>query len=91
VILEMSKWEGMAGGMAMRTWSDALVEAHGRLPAGSRKDSVGKGIVRGVSQNTDITLMTKEFTAKIQIISSLKNGELACDPRKLIDGASVLT
>lgn len=73
MILEMSKWEGMAGGMAMRTWSDALVEAHGRLPAGSRKDSVGKGIVRGVSQNTDITLMTKEFTAKIQIISSLKN------------------
>ncbi|KAJ7895393.1 hypothetical protein B0H13DRAFT_2252448 [Mycena leptocephala] len=60
MILEMSKWEGMAGGMAMRTWSDAL-------------DSVGKGIVRGVSQNTDITLMTKEFTAKIQIISSLKN------------------
>jgi len=73
MVLEMSKWEGMAGGMAMRTWADALVEAHGRLPAGSRKDGVAKGIVRGVSQNTDISLMTREFTAKIQIISSLKS------------------
>ncbi|KAJ7675270.1 hypothetical protein B0H17DRAFT_1161645 [Mycena rosella] len=73
MILEMSRWEGMAGGMAMRTWSDALVEVHGRLPPGSRKDGVAKGIVRGVSQNTDIGLMTKEFTAKIQIISSLKS------------------
>ncbi|KAJ7673687.1 hypothetical protein DFH06DRAFT_1318823 [Mycena polygramma] len=73
MILEMSKWEGMAGGMAMHTWSDAVVEAHGRLPAGSRKDGVAKGIVRGVSHNTDISRMTREFTAKIQIISSLKS------------------
>ncbi|KAJ7766994.1 hypothetical protein DFH07DRAFT_335269 [Mycena maculata] len=73
MILEMSKWEGMAGGMTMRTWSDGLVEAHGRLPAGSRKNGIAKGIVRGISQNTDISLMTKEFTAKIQIISSLKS------------------
>ncbi|KAJ7150116.1 hypothetical protein C8R43DRAFT_1006282 [Mycena crocata] len=73
MVLEMSKWEGMAGGMAMRTWCDALVEAHGRLPAGSRKDAVARGIVRGISNNTDITLMTREFTAKIQIISSLKS------------------
>ncbi|KAJ7766200.1 hypothetical protein B0H16DRAFT_1309503 [Mycena metata] len=73
MILEMSKWEGMAGGMAMRTWSDALVEAYGRIPTGSRKQSVAKGIVSGISQKTDIALMTKEFTAKIQIISSLKS------------------
>ncbi|KAJ7672916.1 hypothetical protein B0H17DRAFT_1208495 [Mycena rosella] len=45
----------------MFTWSDALVEVHGRLPAGS------KGVVRGFSQNTDIGPMIKEFTAKIQI------------------------
>lgn len=77
VIFEMSKWQGMAGGMAMRTWADALVEAYGRLPAGSRKDGIAKGIVRGISQNTDVGLMTNEFTAKIQIISSLKSGELS--------------
>jgi hypothetical protein len=75
--MEMSKWEGMAGGMAMRTWSDALVEVYGRLPAGSRKDGVAKGIIRGITQNTDVSLMTREFTAKIQIISSLKSGELS--------------
>jgi len=73
MIMEMSKWEGMAGGMAMRTWSDALVEVYGRLPAGSRKDGVAKGIIRGITQNTDVSLMTREFTAKIQIISSLKS------------------
>ncbi|KAJ7208837.1 hypothetical protein GGX14DRAFT_110097 [Mycena pura] len=73
MILEMSRWEGMASGMAMRTWADSLVEAHGRLPGGARRDGIAKGIVRGISQNADITLMTKEFTAKIQIMSSLKS------------------
>lgn len=75
VIMEMSKWEGMAGGMAMRTWADALLEAHGRLPEGLRKDNIAKGIVRAITQNTDFNLMTKEFTPKIQIISALKSGE----------------
>jgi neutral ceramidase len=73
--MEMSKWEGMAGGMAMRTWADALVEAHGRLPEGSRKDNIAKGIVRAITQNTEFNLMTKEFTPKIQIISALKSGK----------------
>ncbi|KAJ7074830.1 hypothetical protein B0H15DRAFT_957023 [Mycena belliarum] len=73
MILEMSRWEGMAGGMAMRTWADALVEVHGRLPAGSRKDGIARGVARGISQNTEVSLMTKEFTARIQIISSLKS------------------
>ncbi|KAJ7243512.1 hypothetical protein C8J57DRAFT_1438576 [Mycena rebaudengoi] len=67
------KWEGMAGGMATRTWADALVEAHGRLPEGSRKDNIAKGIVRALTQNTKFNLMTKEFTPKIQIISALKS------------------
>lgn len=71
MILEMSKWEGMASGMAMRTWVDALAEAYTRLPASSRKDAVAKGITKGVTQNVDVSLMT-DFTTKIQIISSLK-------------------
>ncbi|KAF9461829.1 hypothetical protein BDZ94DRAFT_1262718 [Collybia nuda] len=70
--MEFSKWESMSGGMAMRTWVDGLVEAHGRVAPGSRKDSIAKGITRGINQNTDVTLMTKDFTAKIQIISCLK-------------------
>jgi len=75
MVMEMSKWEGMAGGMAMRTWVDGLVEAHGRVGPGARKEMVAKGITRGVNQNTDVSLMTKEFTAKIQIISALKTSE----------------
>jgi len=72
MLLEMSKWEGMASGMAMRTWVDALGEAYGRIPAGSRKEMVARGITRGIAQNTDVSLMTREFTTKIQIISCLK-------------------
>lgn len=84
MIMEFSKWEGMAGGMAMRTWVDALVDAHAkavvstsatRSVGAARKDMVAKGITKGLNQNTDITLMTKEFTSKIQIISCLKSGE----------------
>jgi hypothetical protein len=75
MVMEFSKWESMSGGMAMRTWVDSLIEAHGRVAPGSRKDSIAKGITRGINQNTDVTLMTKDFTAKIQIISCLKTGE----------------
>ncbi|THU89408.1 hypothetical protein K435DRAFT_830393 [Dendrothele bispora CBS 962.96] len=79
MVLEMSKWEAMAGGMAMRTWTDALVNAYGMIPGepgqgpdGRRKESLARGITRGIN-NTDVGLMTKDFTAKIQIISSLKS------------------
>lgn len=72
MILEMSKWEGMAGGMAMRTWVDALVESHGRLPSGARKEAVASGISKGAIHHVDTSLVPSEFTTKIQIISSLK-------------------
>jgi hypothetical protein len=82
MILEMSKWEGMAGAMAMRTWVDALSDAHAKIStastgakSGSRKEQVGRGITRGINQLTDVTLMTREFAARIQIISLLKGGE----------------
>ncbi|KIK93882.1 hypothetical protein PAXRUDRAFT_828534 [Paxillus rubicundulus Ve08.2h10] len=78
--LEMSKWDGMAGGMTMRTWVNTLSDAHGKIPAspdarGNRKDQVGRGITRGINQLTDVTLMTREFAARIQIISLLKSGK----------------
>lgn len=84
MILEMSKWDGMAGAMAMRTWVDALGDAHGKISGApspgvgagkgaSRKDQVGRGITRGINQLTDVTLMTREFAARIQIISLLKS------------------
>ncbi|KAG1767468.1 hypothetical protein EV702DRAFT_1182121 [Suillus placidus] len=76
----MSKWDGMAGAMAMRTWVDALGDAHGKISnaptgakGGPRKDQVGRGITRGINQLTDVTLMTREFAARIQIISLLKS------------------
>lgn len=75
MVMELSKWEGMAGAMAMNTWTDALVDGHRKVDAESRKGSIAKGVTRGLNYNTDMALMTKEFTAKIQIISSLKSGK----------------
>jgi len=72
MILELSKWEGMSAGMAMRTWVDSLVEAHSKASSSARKDLIAKGITRGLNQYTDVTLLTKDFTTRIQIISCLK-------------------
>ncbi|KDR69910.1 hypothetical protein GALMADRAFT_76988 [Galerina marginata CBS 339.88] len=72
MILELSKWEGMSAGMAMRTWVDSLVEAHSKASSQARKDLIAKGITRGLNQYTDVTLLTKDFTTRIQIISCLK-------------------
>ncbi|KAJ3521056.1 hypothetical protein NMY22_g12474 [Coprinellus aureogranulatus] len=76
MVLELSKWEGMAGAMAMSTWVDTLVEGHKGVDAAkSRKDAIANGIMKGLNYNTDIGLMTKEFTPRIQIISNLKTGK----------------
>lgn len=83
MVLEMSKWDGMAGAMTMRTWVDALTTAHARIdraggaPGSNRKELVGRGITRGINQLSDVSLMTREFAARIQIISLLKSGKLA--------------
>ncbi|KAI9573175.1 hypothetical protein HD554DRAFT_2059552 [Boletus coccyginus] len=76
MVLEMSKWDGMAGAMTMRTWVDVLGDAHVRIHdsrGARRKEQVGRGITRGINQLTDVSLMTKEFAARIQIISLLKS------------------
>ncbi|KAJ7248739.1 hypothetical protein C8J57DRAFT_1672507 [Mycena rebaudengoi] len=52
---------------------NGLVEAHKRLPEGSKKGNIAKGIARASTQNTELNLMTKEFTPKIQIISALES------------------
>jgi len=75
MILELSKWEGMSAGMAMRTWVDSLVEARSKASSQSRKQSIAKGITRGLNQYTDAALLTKDFTTRIQIISCMKTGK----------------
>jgi len=72
MVLELSKWEGMSAGMAMRTWVDSLVEAHSKASSQTRKDAIARGITRGFNQFTDVTLLTNDFTTRIQIISCLK-------------------
>ncbi|KAG6382085.1 hypothetical protein JVT61DRAFT_723 [Boletus reticuloceps] len=78
MVLEMSKWDGMAGAMTMRTWVDVLSDAHARIeraPGSKRKEQVGRGMTRGITQLTDVSLMTREFAPRIQIISLLKSGK----------------
>lgn len=75
MILELSKWEGMSSGMAMRTWIDALVDAHAKATTPNRKEAIAKGITFGLNQHTDASLLTKDFTTRIQVISCLKTGE----------------
>jgi len=75
MILEMSKWDGMMGGMAMRTWVDILAGVYAKAAAanpGSRTNLLRKGISRGVEM-ADVSLVTKEFAVRIQIISLLKS------------------
>ncbi|PPQ80099.1 hypothetical protein CVT25_001467 [Psilocybe cyanescens] len=72
MILELSKWEGLSAGMAMRTWVDSLVEARNKASSQTRMDLIAKGVTRGLNQYTDVTLLTKDFTTRIQIISCLK-------------------
>ena len=76
LILELSKWEGMSAGMAMRTWvDDSLVESYFKASSESRKDLIAKGILRGLNQYTDASLLTRDFTTRIQIITCLKTGQ----------------
>jgi len=75
MILEMSRWDGMMSGVAMKTWVDAIGEAYARAAAanqGTRTNMVRKGISNGVEMS-DAALMTKEFAVRLQLISLLKN------------------
>jgi len=72
LILELSKWEGLSAGMAMRTWVDSLVEGYFKSESRKKKELVAKGILRGLNQYTDATLLTRDFNARIQIITCLK-------------------
>ncbi|KAF9258343.1 hypothetical protein L218DRAFT_964504 [Marasmius fiardii PR-910] len=73
MVLEMSKWEPIAGSMAMRTWVDSLVNAYSTVLPSPRKELIARGITRGVNRNSDLSLMSKELSARIQIISILKS------------------
>ncbi|KAF9525004.1 hypothetical protein CPB83DRAFT_860391 [Crepidotus variabilis] len=72
MILELSRWEGLSSGMAMRTWVDGLVDAHSKATTATRKDAIAKGITHGLNRFTDASLLTKDFTTRIQVISCLK-------------------
>jgi len=75
MIFEMSRWDGMMSGLAMKTWVEVLGEAYLQVAAaneGSKTDLIRKGISKGVEM-ADTALVTKEFAVRLQLISLLKN------------------
>jgi hypothetical protein len=57
----------------MRTWVDSLVDGYFKAACSeSRKELIAKGIMRGFNRYTDATLLTKDLTTRIQIITCLK-------------------
>ncbi len=61
--------------MALSSWTEKLVDAYQRTADLGRKQELGDGIVRGLTERTEPSLATREFTAKVQIVGALRNGE----------------
>lgn len=69
--------QAMPGAMALASWSEKLVDAYQRTADLGRKQELGEGIVRGLTERAEPSLATREFTAKVQIVGALRNG--ACN------------
>ena len=74
----------MPGAMALSSWSDKLVDAHRRTAGLGRKQELGEGIVRGLTERTEPSLATREFTAKVQIVGALRNGTCISNDRLVV-------
>jgi len=74
MILELSKWDGVMSGVAMKTWVNVLEKAYIMAAAADegRTTLIRKGISEGV-ELTDVALMTKEFAVRLELVSLLKN------------------
>jgi len=72
--------QAMPGAMALSSWSDKLVDAYRRTADVGRKQELGEGIVKGLTERTEPSLATREFTAKVQIVGALRNGAFASYP-----------
>ena len=65
----------MPGAMALSSWSDKLIDAYQRTADLNKKQVLGDGIVRALTERTEPSLATREFTAKVQIVGALRNGQ----------------
>jgi len=84
MVFALSRVDGVAGSMAARTWVDALGEVYRAKSealknAGEDEEAIEKletfaqGIVKGVGQFADVTLLTREFGPRVQIMSLIKS------------------
>lgn len=74
MIFEYSKTDGLPGAMALRTLTERMVAAWTKVE-NERKESIGRGIVRGINEFADPALVTREFAPRVQIMGSLRNCE----------------
>ncbi|KAH7103385.1 hypothetical protein BKA62DRAFT_696783 [Auriculariales sp. MPI-PUGE-AT-0066] len=68
LVLALSRSDSMAGVLAARAWTDALTQANTK----SRSDAWRRGIVDGINQRADMSLLTTEFGPRLQVIHILK-------------------
>ncbi|KZV91762.1 hypothetical protein EXIGLDRAFT_769612 [Exidia glandulosa HHB12029] len=69
LVLALGRADGMAGVMAARAWTDALAAANTK----QRSDQWRRGVLKGVMNMVDISLLTTEFGPRLQTISILKS------------------
>lgn len=67
--------QAMPGAMALSSWSDKLIDAYQRTADLNKKQALGDGIVKGLTERTEPSLATREFTARVQIVGALRNGK----------------
>lgn len=75
MIFEYSKTEGLPGAMALRTFTERMVDAWKKVESDESRQSISRGIVRGINEFADPGLATKEFAPRVQIMGSLRNCE----------------
>jgi hypothetical protein len=76
--------QAMPGAMALSSWLDKLVDAYRCTADLGSKQELGDVIVRSLTERTEPGLATRDFTAKVQIVGALRNGEcLPTDHRVL--------
>jgi hypothetical protein len=66
--------QAMPGAVALSSWSAKLIDAHQAIGDAKKRRALGDGIVRGLTERSEPSLATQEFTAKVQIVGALRNG-----------------
>jgi len=72
LVLALGRADGLAGVLAARAWTNALEAVCNK----TRTDAWRRGVLEGINQRADMSLLTSEFSPRLQVIQMLRSGEL---------------